>query len=213
MKDAEYIYSLYVQANPVPDPLLLPLSRDEAALLTSEGSPDMITEEQANRPNSGTSTRRRRLVAAAGAAVVLIAAIAAVALVAGGGTTVVAAEEADPVMTFDGSVCIYSGPELIEEGMVEFSMTNSADVEVVFARLEVGESDLREELDAFPVGSEDTGIRPNPEQGTLSYTLVAPGESVVRQWPMSAAFYVLDCATIDPTDHRWRAAQIEVVAP
>ncbi len=213
MKEAEFTYSLYVQANPVPDPDLLPLARDEATLLSFERSPDMMSEEQTDKARQGSPSRPSRLVAAIGAAAVLVLAIAAVALVAGGDTTLVAAGEADPVMEFDGSVCSYSGPERIEEGIVEFSMTNLSDSTVAFANIRLQESDLADELDGLPVGSSSSDVSPTPSIGTMRFTQVLSGESLTKEMAMPSGFYLLDCATGVPTDHVWRAAQIEVVEP
>ena len=106
MKDAEFIYSLYVQANPVPDPDQLALTRDEAVLLTDERSPDMITEERVDS-SQPTPPKRKRLAAALGAAAVLIVAIGAVAILASRGSDPVAAGDAKPIMTFDGSSCSF----------------------------------------------------------------------------------------------------------
>lgn len=40
----------------------------------------------------------------------------------------VAAADAAPVVVFDGSTCTYDGPTQIEEGTVEFSTSNSAEL-------------------------------------------------------------------------------------
>jgi hypothetical protein len=95
VKDAEFIYSLYVQANPVPDPDLLPLAEDEAVLLIPERSPDMITQERVESPQP-TPPWRGRSAVAVGAAAVLIVAIAAVAILVSGGPELVAAADANP---------------------------------------------------------------------------------------------------------------------
>jgi hypothetical protein len=213
VKDAEFIYSLYVQANPVPDPDLLPLTRDEAALLSFERSPDMMNQEETDNVQQGTPVRRSRLVAAIGAAAVLVAALAVVVLWAGRDTAPVAAAEAEPVMSFDGSVCSYEGPTLIEEGTITFALTNAANrtAELGYVRLE--EAELAEELELIPVGSDAAVASPIPP-GYARFVEMAPGESVMRDYLMRPGFHVLDCATGDPVvDHVWRAAQIEVVAP
>lgn len=214
MKDAEFIYSLYVQANPVPDPNLLPLTRDEAALLTLERSPDMITEERLESPQP-TPPKRTRLVPALGAAAVLIVAIAAVAFLVGRDSAPIAAADANPVVEFDGTACTYEGPTLIEEGMVEFSLTSSGDEGFNLVAIRLQEPVLSQELAAAPVGSDFaiTPDTPTPE-GELSSAGVSPGDSVSNGWLMKAGTYVLDC-TIPVRavpEHIWRIAQVEVVA-
>ncbi len=67
-------------------------------------------------------------------------------------STPVAAADAAPAVTFDGTTCSYVGPTLIEEGIVEVSMINSADV--VFALsgwLMEGEA-LEADLQRTPIG-------------------------------------------------------------
>ena len=73
MKDAERIYALYVQANPVPNPDLLPLTRDDAVLLSIEGSEDMQTQEPIKEQPAVRNTSRNVLVAAGAFAVVIAA--------------------------------------------------------------------------------------------------------------------------------------------
>ena len=72
MKDAEQIYALYVQANPVPNPDLLPVTRDDAVLLSIEGSEDMQTQEPIKEQPAVRNTSRNVLVAAGAFAVVIV---------------------------------------------------------------------------------------------------------------------------------------------
>lgn len=219
MKDAEGIYALYVQANPVPDPELLPLTRDEAALLTLERSSDMITQERIEEPQPATPTRGKRLIIALSSAAVVIVAVVAAAILVGGESrpvAAVAAVDANPAVEFDGTACSYEGPTLIEEGIVEFSMTNSADRDFAFAIIQMEEAWLSRELALFPIGShiETTPDDPLPEPvGNMRFFWVSPNESRIQEWALASGFYLLDCATGDPADHVWRVAQIEVVAP
>lgn len=89
MSDTERVYSLYVQANPVPDPNLLPASPEEAELLITERSRDMATQQL-------TETRRSRqpaqwrIAAYAFATVVLFATVIGAAFLITGGRTDVA---------------------------------------------------------------------------------------------------------------------------
>ena len=217
MKDAEFIYSLYVQANPVPDPDLLPHERDEAVLLTLERSPDMITEERVQSPQP-PPPKRRRLAAALGAAAVLIAAIAAVAILVNGGSGPVAAADAEPVVVFDGASCSYEGPGLIEEGAVNWSFANSAEETFYMYGWFIEEQNLENELAAHPIGAD---IDTDPDEGTPNGTIwlsatVEPGASADELQLLALlkpGFYLIDCGTGFGPTHVWRAAQIEVVAP
>jgi hypothetical protein len=85
VSDTERIYSLYVQANPIPDPGLLPLTQDEAELLFIERSRAMDTQERIETRDTGH--RRRWSVAAIAFAVIIVVvgAVAAIALLVGDG--------------------------------------------------------------------------------------------------------------------------------
>ena len=215
MKDAELVYSLYVQANPVPDPDLLPLSRDEAVLLTLERSPDMITEEQA-KERQPTQPKSRRVAVVLSTAAILIVAVAGAAILVNGGTKPVAAADAHPVVVFDGTTCSYEGPMLIEEGQVEFSLTSSGDEGFNLSSIRMEEPALSQELEAGPVGADwattpDTPVPP----GEMSSIGVPAGDSISSGWLMDPGVYVLDCTTpvrVTP-EHVWRIAQVEVVSP
>lgn len=215
MKDAELVYSLYVQANPVPDPGLLPLSRDEAALLTLERSPDMITEEQAKKRQS-TQPKPKRVAVVLGAAAILIAAVVGAAILVNGDPESVAAADANPVVVFDGTSCSYEGPTLIEEGLVEFSMTSSGDEGFNWSSFLMQEPALSQELAEHPVGTDwaEAPDDPTPE-GEMSLVGVPPGDSIVNSWLMKPGTHLLEC-TIPlregVPEHVWRVAQVEVVA-
>lgn len=215
MKDAELVYSLYVQANPVPDPDLLALSRDEAVLLTLERSPDMITEEQAKERQS-TQPKSRRVGAVLSAAAILIVAIVGAAILVNGGTEPVAAADANPVVVFDGTTCSYEGPTLIEEGQVEFSVTSSADEGFNLATIRLEEPALSQQLEGGPVGTDwaTTPDTPTPE-GEMSSIGVPAGDTLGSGSLLKAGVYLLDCSTPIRAvpEHVWRIARIEVVAP
>lgn len=85
MSDAERIYSLYVQANPVPDADLLPLALDEAELLITERSRDMATQQL----TEAQGVRQRapwRAAAIAFAAVIVFGAIVGAGFLLGNDT-------------------------------------------------------------------------------------------------------------------------------
>ena len=218
MKDAEFIYSLYVQANPVPDLDLLPLTRDEAALLTTQRSLDMITQEEAQSVQP-TPPKRSRLAAALGAAAVLVIAVAAVVVLIDSESDPVAAADAEPVVVFDGESCSYEGPSLIEEGTVNWSFANSADETFHMYGWLIQEQNLENELAAHPIGVD---IETHPDDGDVPYgtiwltATVEPGSSADDSQLLALlkpGFYLVDCGIGRGPGHVWRAAQIEVVAP
>lgn len=216
MKDAEFIYSLYVQANPVPDPDLLPPTKDEAALLTSERSPDMITEERLDSPQP-TPPKRRRLVPALGAAAVLIVAVAVVGILLGRDSGPVAAVDANPVVEFSGTACSYEGPTLIEEGLVEFSLTDLGGEGFNWSSFRMEEPALSQELAEGPIGTDWAEAPDDPiPDGEMSLVGVPPDDSIVNGWLMKPGTYLLECTIplrSGLPDHVWRVAQVEVVAP
>jgi hypothetical protein len=127
VSDTERIYSLYVQANPVPDPDRLPLTQDEAELRLIERSQAMDTQQ---RPETQATQRpaRSRTAAIAFAAVIVVGAVVGVAmLMTGDGDDLVTVAEAVPTITFDGETATYSGPETFEENLLTFRLENNSD--------------------------------------------------------------------------------------
>lgn len=212
MKDAERIYALYVQANPVPDPDLLATTRDEIVLLPIERSEDMITQEPVEkRPFAGL--RRRNVLVTAGAfAAIVVVGLVTVVLVNGGESGPVAAGDARPEVVFDGATCTYEGPAQIEGGTVEFTMINEADVSFFLAGWLLEGEALAAELIRTPVGSDmaTTATSPRPALAAEFAWSTNAGDSQTRIWPLPAGTYLLDCTT---QDHLWRPAQIDVVSP
>lgn len=212
MKDAEQIYALYVQANPVPNPDLLPLTRDEAVLLSTEGSRVMQTQEPTKEPPAARNTSRNILLAAGAFAVVIVIGLVAALLIYNSDSGPVAAVDAAPVAVFDGTTCSYDGPTQIEEGTVEFSITNSGDTDVALAGWLMSGAALEAELQRTPVGADMDAPpdAPLPEGEAVFAWVTSPGDSVAMTWPLSAGTYLIDCKT---GDHVWRAAQVEIVVP
>lgn len=127
MSDTERIYSLYVQANPVPDPDRLPLTQDEAELLLIERSQTMDTQQ---RPGVQATQRpaRWRTAAIAFAAVIMVGAVVGVALlITSNGDDLVTVAEAVPTITFDGETATYSGPATFDENLLTFRLENNSD--------------------------------------------------------------------------------------
>ncbi|MGB5380691.1 MAG: hypothetical protein WBN35_10065 [Acidimicrobiia bacterium] len=212
MKDAEQIYALYVQANPVPNPDLLPLTGDEAVLLSIEGSQAMQTQEPTKEQPTARTTGRNILVAAGAFAVVIVIGLIAALLVNSGDSGPVAAADAAPVAVFDGTTCSYEGPTEIEEGTVEFSIANSGNVDFTLAGWLMAGAALEKELQLLPVSSDmkATDFDPVPDGHLVFGFYTRPGDPKLRAWPLSAGTYLIDCKT---EDHVWRAAQVEVVVP
>ena len=212
MKDAEQIYALYVQANPVPNPELLPLTRDEAVLLPIEGSQEMKTQQPINEQPAARNTNRNVLVAVGAFAIVIAVGLVAALLINSGDSGPVAAADASPAVVFDGATCTYDGSTQIEEGTVEFSMANSGDVGFTLAGWLVAGSALEVELQRLPVSSDmgATALDPLPEGLLMFSWYTSPGDSQSMTWTLAAGTYLLDCVT---EIHVWRPAQLNVVAP
>ena len=211
MKDAEQIYALYVQANPVPDPDLLPPTRDEAVLLSIEGSQAMQTQEPTKEQPAVRTTGRNILVAVGAFAVVIVVGLIAALLINNSDSGPVAAADAAPVVVFDGSTCTYDGPTQIEEGMVEFSIINTGDVDFGLGGWLMSGAALEAELQNLPVGSDmDADLEQMPDGDLVFGWYTLPGVSKLRAWPMSAGTHLIDCTT---EDHLWRPAQVEIVSP
>lgn len=215
MKDNELVYALYVQANPVPDPDLLSLTRAEAQLLTIERSPDMDTQQRIEVRPTQPARRRRAFALVFGASLVAIgAAVAIVLLVTGGGDEPVAAADASPRITFDGTTCRYDGPTLIEEGTVAFTVVNTSTPTIQFVGWNMPPSGLDAELERTPLGTDMalTPTSPTPD-GTMSFLIGGPpGEEGTGTSFLLPGSHVVDCVT-DTMDHVWRAGTLlEVVA-
>lgn len=212
MKDAEQIYALYVQANPVLNPDLLPVTRDEAVLLSIEGSHVMQTQEPTKEQPAARNSSRNILVAVGAFAVVIVIGLAAVLVINSGDSGPVAAADAAPVVVFDGSTCTYDGPTQIEEGAVEFSITNSGDTVVALAGWLMSGAALEAELQRTPVGAnmDAPPDAPLPEGEAVFAWVTSQGASLARTSLLSAGTYLIDCKA---GDHVWRAAQVEIVVP
>ena len=212
MKDAERIYALYVHANPVPDPDLLEMTRDETVLLPIEGSEDMITQEPIEESPRLRPSRRNVLVAAGAFVTVLIAGLVTVLLVMGGESEPVAAGDARPEVVFDGTTCAYEGPTKIEVGVIEFTMVNSADQQFTLALWRMKGEQLEAELLRTPIGSDMaiTTSDPMPAGVGVGGWITDPGSTQTGAVGFASGTYLIDCVI---EDHVWRPAQIEVVTP
>lgn len=138
MSDTEWVYSLYVQANPIPDPERFLASQYDTDLFVIEGSQDMDTQQQLTEVTANEPASLRRVAAIAFAAVIVVGVIVAgVTLLAGdesgvasgGGDTPVGVETEATIsnvheVTFDGTTCTYLGPSEVAPGNHSFILTD-----------------------------------------------------------------------------------------
>ncbi|MDH3540592.1 MAG: hypothetical protein OEP52_11385 [Acidimicrobiia bacterium] len=217
MNDNERVYALYVQANPVPDPDLLPLTRAEAELLTVERSPVMDIQERIPVQPAPEAPRRRSLAFGLAAVVVIAAAAAAMVLfVAGDSNEPAAAADAAPRVVFDGASCRYAGPELIETGVVDFTFVNTSSERFDLAGWRMPESGLTAELERFPLGTDMAETDQLPDGNLAFNIMIEAGSESAGPRSLAAGPHLIDCLTFDGGEHNhvWRAAAVvEVVAP
>jgi hypothetical protein len=217
VNNTERVYALYVQANPVPDADLLPLTRAEAELLTFERSPVMDTQKRIPVQPAPRAPRRRSIVFGLAAVLVIAAAAAAIVLfVAGGGEGPVAASDAAPRVVFDGASCRYVDPALIETGTVQITFVKTSSERFDVAGWRMPESELTAELERFPLGTDTAEVDQLPA-GTLVFNIEtgAGAEMGGPRW-LAAGPHLIDCLTFEGGEHNhvWRSATVvEVVAP
>lgn len=125
MSDTERIYSLYVQANPVPEPNLLAFTQDEveAELFILERSRVMDTRE----PDAIQTTlrpSRSRIAAFAFAAVVFVGAVVGVGFFLTGDRDLFGAG-GTPTLSFDGTTATYRGPATFDDNLITFRLENT----------------------------------------------------------------------------------------
>lgn len=227
MSDVERVFALYVQVNPVPEPDLLPPTRDEAELPIIEGSPDMdqsptdIKDRVRVRP-SEPARRWNPAAVLVGAFAVVLAIVGAVFLLRGESGPV-AATDARPVITCDGESCTYDGPTSILEGEVEITFVNEGPRFMLVGVWKMFGTELAAELERTPV---DTDRALDPDDpiplGDLALVLEADaGEEVTDTVLLTAPqTHLIDCLTTatdetgdDYNDHLWRVAEIEILEP
>ncbi len=223
MTGEEQVYALFVQANPIPDPdaLLLTLEAPAPLLYPVEERKGIMLTEERSRVEEPQQKKRglRSLAAVAAAFVVVLALGAGVWWLASDDGGPVAAEEADPVVTFDGEVVGYAGPQRIVEGLADFTLVNELDELAVLAtwRFPTREA-LDAELARVPGGT-DLALEPDspaPLGGIQQLSLSVPaGEEATAVSLLSPAWYLVDVVTAanGVPNHAWRADVIvEVVS-
>jgi len=180
VSDTEQIYSLYVQANPVPDPGRLPATVYEAELLTIERSRTMDTQHRPEIREAKRPPRWRTAVITFAAVIVVVGATLGIAaLIASDGDDPVATADTASTLTFDGATLTYRGPESLQAGtVVTVTLENASDEEVSFNWLRLRDEDMTVEefLAAFQAGEDPVsdGQSLEPEPGPT------PAQSVVE---------------------------------
>jgi hypothetical protein len=221
MTGDEQVYALFVQANPVPDPDALPLTLETSAPLlhaVEERKGTMLTEERSRVEEPQQKNRGLRPLAVVAAAFVIVLALGAgVWWLTGGDPTPVAAEDADTVVTFDGEVIGYDGPELIQSGLVNFTLINEFDESAMLAAWRFPtRAALDAEIARVPVGT-DMALEPGSPMptGLGEIGLDAPaGQEDSTMYLLPVGWYLMDVVTTADgyNDHVWRADVIvEVV--
>lgn len=165
--------------------------------------------------NAGGNKQPRSMRLGYAAIAVIVLGIFAAACTNGERSEPVAAADAAVSVTFDGETCSWEGPTLIEQGTVDISLTNSTDLDFMFAGFLMQEPALSQELERTPIGTDMEVVtqRTAFPDGEMAFAWwISPGEPVNRDQLLPAGVYLLDCLTGGPFDHVWRTAQIEVVA-
>lgn len=223
MSDADRVFALFKEANPVPDPSLLPTTRDEAALPTFEGSMIMDTRETTQaRPTEERVRGWKPVVAVAAAFLVIVVVVGGAILLMGGEGEPVAAAEAQPVVTCDGETCTWDGPTALTPGDLQIEFVNDSPRTITFAVWMMNGAALEDQLANRPAGT-DIALPPDdavPEGELAFYFDVAPGGTQTGSVAVTAGNgYLVDCLTTaasdegDYYDHLWRPATIDVVEP
>jgi hypothetical protein len=223
VSDADRVYALFEEANPVPDPSLLPATRDEAALPTFEGSMIMDTRETTQaRPTEERARGWKAVVAVAAAFIVVLVGVGGAILLMGGEGEPVAATEAQPIVTCDGEACNWDGPTTLTPGDLRIEFINDSPRGITFAVWTMNGAALEDQLANRPAGT-DIALLPDdavPDGDLAFFFNVAPGGSRSESLAVTAGnSYLVDCLTTaasddgDYYDHLWRPAAIEVVEP
>jgi len=219
MTASEQVYALYVQANPVPNPDVLPLRQVETGLLTHERSREMNTSENIEIRPTQPAGRRRAFAVGFAAILVIAAATAAIVLFAGGDDEPVAAADAAPRVVFDGDTCRWDGPTRIERGEVQITVVNTTNDPFTLSGWRLVEPAYSAELERTPLGTDMATSRTTPApSGLNTFLLPVLAQSEITQplWIGDAGPQIIDCVTSSEgyVDHVWRAqTTVEVVAP
>lgn len=178
MSDTERIYSLYVQANPIPDPGRLPETPQEAELLMIERSRTMDTQQRPASRESKRPARWRTAVIAFVAVIVVVVATIGIATMITNDNDTAATPDTVQTLTFDGATLTYRGPETLQAGtVVTLTLENTSNETVQFnvGRLRDEDMTLEEFLAAIQAGEDPVSDGRSIEEARSG----VPAQSVV----------------------------------
>ena len=218
MSSRERVYSLLIQANPIPDPGAVPPVPSPALL--NERRSEMLTQEPTETTHIAHHPRWPRAIVAFAATIVIVAVAVGVWVFTGVDDGPVAAGDAQIDVTFTGDEVVYAGHSEISPGRATVAFTNNSEVQAWFAvhRFDSGSAELATELALAPEGG-DYVTTELPGGYVILMEGVLPGlgsssGSLSRRIMLEAGnTYLLTAAvTGEESTHVWQAAVITVVA-
>ncbi len=126
-------------------------------------------------------------------------------------TTLSTASEVAQV-TFDGSECVYSGPEEVTTGAVTIELINNTDNTVGLSVGSIGEGKTIEDaFDDWGVDMPKIGGKPNWITDTGWQPWAQPGETMEWEANLAAGPHIAICGTTEPTRAGWWGGGFTVV--
>lgn len=135
MSDTEWVYSMYIKANPVPDPAVLSLTEAEGDLVVV-GEPsagfrqnglEMKTHEHAATQQARHHARWYAAAVAFTVVVLIGAVFGLVAYLNNDGPDVIVVPDPVPTDSFDGQTATYTGPSTFDRNALTFVFDNGTD--------------------------------------------------------------------------------------
>jgi hypothetical protein len=211
----ERVYSLLVQANPIPDPQAVP-SVPSPALLDERRS-EMLTQEPTETRQIAPRSRWPRAAVAFAATIVIVGAAVGIWALTNDPSPVAAAD-AQIEVTLTGDEAVYAGDREIVEGTADVTWFNESDELgwFVLMRFDTGSAALDTELARAAEGG-DFVTTEDPIGELVIMDQVLPAGSFAGELTRTVSFepgtYILDAGIDDGNaTHVYRAAVIEVVA-
>jgi len=126
MSDTEWIYSLYIQANPVPDPELLSETLEDSQVVVLDRRPS--STEPARVVDRAADHRPGWMIAvtAFAIAILIAAAVGLIALLGNDRGEVIIAPPPMPTVSFDGETATYTGPETFDRRTLTVVLENTS---------------------------------------------------------------------------------------
>lgn len=233
MSDTEWVYSLFTEANPIPDPERFLASRSETDLLVIEGSQVMDTEQLTEVPATEPGSLRRVAAIAFAALIVVVGVVAGVALLTGNESGVASGGGDTPIgglsdgaisnvyaVTFDGNECTYMGPTEVPPGDYAFLFTDASDLgAVLFARMIVDGHTYQDVLDAWEEAGGNGSYVPRPSWVAQAPVASDPPEIDLadNQQLLASRLYpgehFVALWTTEGPELNWLCAPLDVVEP